>query len=172
MANLVAIVYPSEAEAKAVVAEIRRLQKEYLIEVADVCYVTRDEKTGAVELHQSINLTGIGAASGALWGTLIGFLFLNPIAGAAIGAGAGALSGYFSDFGISDSFMKELGQKVQYPKAAVFVLYQKVTADKVLPDLAKHGGEVLYTNLSDEAERRIQAALSGEAMPPGAPPAA
>lgn len=117
-----AIVYPSEEEAKAVVAEIRRLQKEYLIEVADVCYATRDAKSGAVELPQSINLTGIGAASGALCGTLIGFLFLNPIAGAAIGAGAGALSGYFSDFGISDPFMKELGQKVQYPKAAVFVL--------------------------------------------------
>lgn len=172
MANLVAIVYPNEEEAKAVVAEIRRLQKEYLIDVADVCYVTRDAKTGNVELHQSINLTGIGAASGAMWGTLIGFLFLNPIAGAAIGAGAGALSGYFSDFGISDSFMKELGQKVQHPKAAVFVLYRKVTADKVLPDLAKHGGEILFTNLSSEAEQRILAALSGQQPAGGPAPAA
>jgi uncharacterized membrane protein len=37
---------------------------------------------------------------------LIGLLFLNPLLGAGIGAGAGALSGKFADIGINDQFMK------------------------------------------------------------------
>jgi Protein of unknown function (DUF1269) len=37
----------------------------------------------------STNLTAAGAASGALWGTLIGLIFLMPVAGLAIGPRAG-----------------------------------------------------------------------------------
>ena len=50
----------------------------------DLAY--RDEK-GKVRIHQAVSLTAAGAASGALWGTLIGMLFLMPVAGLAIGPG-------------------------------------------------------------------------------------
>lgn len=39
-----------------------------------------------------MNLTAAGAVGGSFWGMLIGMLFLNPLAGAAIGAGAVAFS--------------------------------------------------------------------------------
>jgi hypothetical protein len=58
-----------------------------------------------------------GGSSGALWGTLIGLLFLNPLAGMAIGAGvgaaSGALAGKLSDYGIPDDFIRELGPQDQ-----------------------------------------------------------
>ena len=42
-----------------------------------------------------MNTTAAGAAGGALWGTLIGMLFLNPILGAAVGASRAAVdAGY------------------------------------------------------------------------------
>ena len=45
---------------------------------------------GKVNLKQSINLVGIGAASGglsgALWGSVVGLLFLNPLAGMTVAA--------------------------------------------------------------------------------------
>jgi len=60
-----------------------------------------------------------------MWGALIGLLFLTPLFGAAMVAGAGALSGKFTDIGINDQFMKDMA-------AALCVLVRKVTADKVL----------------------------------------
>nr|WP_232017751.1 DUF1269 domain-containing protein [Cereibacter sphaeroides] len=55
----------------------------------DVVVVTRDAE-GKVKLHQAVNLTAAGAVGGSFWGLLIGLLFLNPLLGLAVGAGAGS----------------------------------------------------------------------------------
>ena len=77
--------------------------------------------------------------SGALWGKLVGFLFLNPLAGMAIGglvgAGAGALSGSLADYGINDDFVRRLGQTIPPGSSALFVLVKSVTFDKILPEI-------------------------------------
>ena len=104
-------------------------------------------------------MTTVGAASGGMWGALIGLLFLNPLLGAAVGAGAGALSGRFTDVGINDSFMKEAAGALKPGQAALCVLVRKVTADKVLPAMASFGGKVLSTNLSTEQEAKLQEAM-------------
>ena len=44
-------------------------------------------------------------------------------------------------------------------QAALCLMIRKVTADKVIPAMAPFGGTVLRTNLSDEQEARLQAAL-------------
>jgi hypothetical protein len=41
---------------------------------------------GRIKLNQLVNTTAVGAVSGTFWGTLIGLIFLMPLAGAAIGA--------------------------------------------------------------------------------------
>src|SRR6187549_411701 len=108
MSNLIVIGFSNEADAFAMRAELAKLQSQYLIEMEDAVVLTRDAK-GKVQLHQAMNLTAAGAVSGGFWGMLIGMLFLNPLAGWAIGAGTGALSGKLSDLGINDQFMKDLG---------------------------------------------------------------
>jgi|GEM_PF-3926824 len=40
--------------------------------------VTKDENA-KIKLHQAVNLTAAGAASGGFWGMLIGMIFLNPL---------------------------------------------------------------------------------------------
>ena len=90
-------------------------------------------------------MTGLGAASGALWGGLIGLLFLQPLVGMAIGAAGGAAMGSVSDHGIDDDFMKQLGEKLQDGNAAVFVLVRQATADKVIPEISKFGGRVIQS---------------------------
>ena len=94
-----------------------------------------------------------------MWGASIGLVFLNPLLGAAIGAGAGALSGRFTDIGIDDNFMKEAAGALTPGQAALCVLVRKVTADKVLPVMAGFGGKVLRTNLTTEQEAKLQEAL-------------
>jgi uncharacterized membrane protein len=141
------------------------MQKAYLIDIEDIVVATRDEK-GKVKLHQAVNLTSAGAVGGGFWGMLIGILFLNPLLGAAIGAGAGALSGRFSDIGINDEFMKGLAQNFKPGCAAVFILVRKVTADKVLEGLSsfRGKGKVLQTSLEKDREDTLREFLEAQAQ--------
>src|SRR5262249_7599896 len=83
VATLVVIGYESEVKAEEVRIALLKLQKEYLIDLADAVVVVRDEK-GKVKLRQMYDLTAAGAVSGGFWGALIGLIFLNPLFGMAI----------------------------------------------------------------------------------------
>jgi uncharacterized membrane protein len=170
MAELVVIGFDGPEEADRVLTELRRLQKEYLIDLEDGVVAIR-QADGTVQLKQSLNLVGVGAASGGLsgafWGALLGLVFLNPLAGFAIGglagAGAGALSGAAIDYGIDDNFIRSLAATLKPGSSALFVLVRKAQPEKVLSELSRFRGHVLRTSLSPEQEARLQAALSGSA---------
>jgi uncharacterized membrane protein len=165
MSNLVVIAFDEEHKAFELRAELVKLQKEYLIKMEDAVVVTKD-KEGKVKLHQAVNLTATGAVGGGFWGALIGMIFLNPLLGAAVGAGAGAISGKLADIGINDKFMKELGASFQPGASALFVLVKEATPDKVLAKLKGYGGKVLQTSLSREDEEKLQKALADTAPMP------
>ena len=158
MSDLVVISFDNEHTAFEMRAELAKLQSEYLIEMEDVVVVTKDDK-GKVKLHQATNLTAAGAVGGGFWGMLIGLIFFNPLLGAAVGAGAGALSGKLSDVGISDSFMKELGETIHPGTSALFILVRKVTPDKVLDQLKGYKGKVLKTSLTADKEEALREVL-------------
>ena len=158
MSDLVVIGFEDEHTAFEMRAALGKLQKEYLIDMEDVVVVTKDEK-GKVKLHQAVNLTAAGAVGGTFWGSLIGLIFLNPLLGAAVGAGAGAISGKLSDIGISDTFMKELGETLTEGTSALFVLVRKATPDKVLEELKGFRGKVLKTSLTADEEEKLRAVL-------------
>jgi uncharacterized membrane protein len=168
MAELVVVGFDDPQEADRVLTELQRLQKEYLIDLEDAVVVIRTPD-GKVQLKQSVNLIGAGAASGglsgALWGSLVGLLFLNPLAGFALGgllgAGSGALSGSLIDYGIDDNFIRSLADTLPPNSSALFLLIRKAQPDKVLAELSRFRGRVLRTSLSPEQEARLQAAISG-----------
>lgn len=169
MSDLVAIVYPSEAKAEEVRQRLFKLQKEYLIKLSDAVIAVKTE-AGPVKLNQLVNTTAAGAASGSFWGLLIGVLFLNPIIGVALGAASGALGGALSDYGINDAFMKELSATLKPGNAALFVLIQEMTPDKVLKEIQDAGGIVLKTSLDDSKEKLLRDALAkASATESGAP---
>src|SRR5262245_39144856 len=142
MSDLVVLGFDGLHTADEVLNKLRSLQKEYLIDVEDACVVER-ERGGKVHLKQAVNLTTLGATAGgttgALWGAIVGLLLLNPLAGMAIGAltgaGVGAVSGSLTDYGIRDDFIKNLGETIPEGSSALFVLFKKVTEDKVLPEI-------------------------------------
>jgi len=172
MSELVAVSYPDLYRAGEVCATLQRLQREFLIEMEDAAYVTK-EQDGRIKLHQTVPVmgvaTGVGLSRGTIWGVLIGMLFLQPLlgmaTGAVIGAAGGALTGKLSDYGIPDPFMKELGEKLQPGTSMLFVLFRKATWEKVLPHLSQYGGTVMHSSLSPEAEAKLQAALAEGAEP-------
>jgi uncharacterized membrane protein len=159
MSTLVAIGYDDPFKAEEVRLKLRKMQKDYLIDLGDAVVAVKDEN-GKVKLHQAINMTAVGATSGGFWGMLIGLIFLNPLLGLAVGAGAGAVSGALTDVGINDTFMKELATTLKPGSSVLFVLVKRATPDKVLEELKGTGGKVLKTSLSHEDEAKLQAALS------------
>jgi uncharacterized membrane protein len=167
MSDLVAIVYPTEAKAEEVRQRLLKLQKEYLITISDAVIAVKTE-SGGIKLNQLVNTTAVGAMTGSFWGLLIGVLFLNPILGVAVGAASGALGGALSDFGINDSFMKELSQNLHTGNAALFVLIKHMTADKVLKEIKDAGGVVLKTSLDETKEKMLRDALTSAAERPAA----
>jgi uncharacterized membrane protein len=149
-------------------AALVKMQKEYLIEIEDAVVVTRDQK-GATKLDQAVNLTTAGAVGGGFWGMLIGLIFLNPLLGAAIGAGAGALSGRFKDIGLNDQMMKDLAQSFKPGTSGLFVLVRRATADKVLEGLKEFAGKgrVFQTSLRKDDEAALRGAIEGVTAAPG-----
>jgi uncharacterized membrane protein len=159
MATLVVIDYENEVKAEEVRIALLKMQKEYLIDLVDAVVVVRDAK-GKVKLRQLYDLTTAGALSGGFWGALIGLLFMNPLFGFAIGAAAGAISGALRDVGIDDNFMKELGATLKPGTAALCILVRQMTPDKVVEELQKFGGTLIKTNLCNENEAKLRAALA------------
>jgi len=156
MSHLVAIAYDDLDTAKQVVANIGQAQAAHEIELDDLVILER-RGDGKIKLHQP-SLAGAGAAGGALWGGLIGLIFLMPLFGMAIGAASGAAAGAVADAGVDDKFMKELGTQLEPGSAAVIALVRRVTMDKVLANI-KIPGHVIQTSLDDEAEARLTEAL-------------
>jgi uncharacterized membrane protein len=158
MSNLVAIAYPDEATAQEVARTLAELQSEHTIRLDDLVVAVRNDD-GKIKLRQSFSPGRTGAAGGALWGGLIGLIFLQPLLGMAVGAAAGGAGGAMADYGIDDKFMKELGEKLQPGGAALFVLVRQSTPDKVLPRVSQYGGEVIHSSLDTETEEMLQEAL-------------
>ena len=169
MSDLVEIVFPTEKKAEEVRQKLLGMQKEYLIELGDAVIAVKDAK-GRVKLNQLINTTAAGAVSGTFWGTLIGLIFLMPLAGAAIGAASGAIGGALTDAGLNAKWMKDAAAAIKPGEAALFLLVRKVTGDKVLEGLKGEGGRVMRTSLDHTKEAALQAALAGvqAAVPPAA----
>jgi uncharacterized membrane protein len=159
MADLIVISYDDQFKAEEIRTKLRKLQKEYLIDLEDAVVAVKDNN-GKVKLHQMYHLTAMGAVAGGFWGSLVGLLFLNPLLGMAVGAGAGAVSGALTDVGINDEFMKELARNFKNGSSLLFVLVRKVTPDKVLAELQGTGGKVIKTSLTHEQEEKLQAALN------------
>src|SRR5688572_32438290 len=142
MSDLVVLDFDGVGTADEVLTKLRGLQREHLIDLEDACVVVHTER-GKVQLKQAVNLTKLGAASGAstgiLIGALAGLLVLNPLAGMAAGglagAGFGAMSGSLADYGINDQFIKSIGKAIPKGSSALFLLIRNSTPDKVLPEI-------------------------------------
>lgn len=166
MSDLIAVTYDDPQEADRVLSELYRLQKEYLIDLADAVVAIR-HPDGRLHLKQSVNMVKKGALSGGLfgafWGTLVGLLFLNPLLGLAVGGlaggGAGALAGTLVDYGIDDNFIRSLAKTMKPDSSALFVLIRKAQPERVLADLSQFKGHVLRTSLSPEQESRLRDAI-------------
>ncbi len=160
MSTMVAVVFEDEYSAFEMRAALGKMQNQFLLDMDDAVVVTRDNR-GKTKLHQASSLTAAGAIGGGFWGMLIGLIFLNPLLGALIGAGAGALAGKFREVGLDDRMMGDLRAALHPGTSALFVIVRNVTVDKVMDGLKQFAGrgKVFQTSLNKDDERTLREVL-------------
>jgi uncharacterized membrane protein len=163
MAELVVLGFKDMTTADQVVPELQAMQSEGIMQLADWARVIR-RPDSKIEVRQAQSTTGAGAAAGALFGGLIGLLFLMPLAGAAVGAATGAIMGHFADYGISDKFIKDVGNQMTPGSSALFLYVAQMTEDKATERLSKYQPTLLRTSLSEEAETRMRSEVETQSQ--------
>ena len=162
MAELVALAFETEEGAERMRDRLVVLQREHLITLQDAAVVKRN-LDGKVKVKQASNLAGAGALGGGFWGMLIGLLFFAPWLGLAVGAVTGALAGKFTDIGVDDKFIRDVGSTIRPGNSALFLLISDVTPDRVLDELKEfQGAKIIRTSLSKEQEARLRDAFGAE----------
>jgi uncharacterized membrane protein len=162
MSELLVIARETEEAALELRDTLQNLQKQGLFRAEDMVVVTREDD-GAVRLHQMRNTTAMGAIGGAVWGGLLGLVFMSPVIGAAIGAGTGAGAGHATDLGINDDFMRDAGTNLPRGGAAVFMLIPKEGAKPLMAQLHTLGhtdAMVMRADLHPDFRDRLSLALA------------
>lgn len=156
MSELVVIGYDSEAAAEEALGEVRRLEKDGDLRLIGLAVVTVDEQ-GKTHVDTPVKPVGAGAVFGALWGVLLGLLFLVPVAGIALGGAMGALMGVLTKSGIDGRFRDDVQGLLSPGKAALVVMADSVLEDKFTAAMQPYGGTLLKKSLSQEDEYELAA---------------
>jgi uncharacterized membrane protein len=122
----------------------------------------------SVELVQPMRLAPIGAASGAMSGSVLGMLLLEPVVFAAVGAVAGAAGAGLSALGLNQWFLREVGETLEPGRAALFVVANGAAdPERVIEALQPLAPRLLRATLDPAAEQRLLAAFTETAPEPG-----
>ncbi|MGO8887675.1 MAG: DUF1269 domain-containing protein [Streptosporangiaceae bacterium] len=159
MSELIVIGYNDEASATAAYNKVMDLTKDFVVSLTGLAIVHVDaEGKSHVETPQKI--VGVSAASGALWGMLIGLLFFVPGVGLLLGGAMGALFGKLGKSGVNDQFRTQVQDMLKPGTAAVVVMASKITEDKFADAMGPFGGKLLKTSLSEEDEKELASELA------------
>ncbi len=159
MSNLVVLAFDTETGAEQMRDDLLKMQKEHLIGLDDAAVVVKGQD-GKVKTKQITSLAGAGALGGAFWGLLFGLIFFVPVFGLVVGAAVGAIAGKYSDVGVDDKFIKEVGSSIQPGNSALFLLVREAVPDNIMDGLKQYKNvKVIKTSLSKEQEDKLRQAF-------------
>lgn len=139
----------------------------------DAVTVVKD-RDGKTVVHETIDpQPGRSALSGGLWAGLFGLLLGGPVgwlAGATLGAGAGAVTARVVDLGVSDDWVAWFREAVQPDTATVVLLVTELDRAALIEEAGRFtGAELVYANLDAATIDRIKEALGDTTTSPTSP---
>ena len=63
------------------------------------------------------------------------------------------------EFGISETFVRDMGHMIKTGDSAIFMLLRSAGPEYVAQQLAPHGGKVLWATLTSEQKAKLQSIL-------------
>jgi uncharacterized membrane protein len=115
---------------------------------------------GKTHVHTPQRIIGMSAATGAIFGLVLGLLFFVP-GMALLGGAIGALIGTFNKSGIDAQFRDRVEHLLEPGHSAVVIMASKITEDKFAAAMQPFGGTILKTSLSESDEKELAEELAG-----------
>ncbi len=164
--TLVGISFPDLFRAQEFLVALQGLASRKALVLEDAVVVMKDDD-GKTVVRETIDpQPGRTALSGGVWTGLFGLLLGGPVgwvAGAAIGAGAGALTAKLVDLGISDEWVDWFQEAVRPGTATVAVLASEIVEDALVVEVTRFAGaKLVYANFDDDMMARLTDALQIE----------
>lgn len=131
---------------------LKAAEADGLVKILDHAVMSWPPGADKPELHHKHDDSKRGAGWGALWGILGGALFMVPIAGAAIGAGIGALARATDGTGITKGDLERIRTEVVEGSSALFLVTDMGKLDQLGERFHGRDATLISTNLT-EAER-------------------
>lgn len=161
--TLVGISFPTPFRAQEFLTAVTGLAAKKKLVLKDAVTIVKNAD-GKVLVHETIDPTpGRSALSGAMWIGLVGLVVGGPVAwvaGAAIGAGAGAITAKVVDIGISDEWVAWFRDAVRPDTATLAILVDDFDRNALVAEAARFpGAELVYTSLDEFTLDRIKDAL-------------
>ncbi|MCE4942118.1 MULTISPECIES: DUF1269 domain-containing protein [Streptomyces] len=163
MSDLIMIGYDSAEHAKRAESRILELERKHAVVLTGLAVVSADADGHThVDTHDDIPRRAIAtsATAGALWGLVMGMLFLMPAIGL-LGAALGGLAGKLNQSGLDKRFRDRAHELLEPGKAAVVVMATKLDEGQFAAALQPLGGTVLKTSLSQSDEHELVQQLVG-----------
>ncbi len=161
--TLVGITFADIFRAQEFLTAVTGLAAHDKLKLEDAVIVVKNADGHTVVRETIDPQPGRSALSGAVWTSLLGLLVGGPVgwvAGAAIGAGAGAATAKLVDLGISDDWVAWFRDSVRPESASVVLLVSQVEGDALIDEAARFtGAQLLYANLDPGTLERFKEAL-------------
>ncbi|MEU7635301.1 MULTISPECIES: DUF1269 domain-containing protein [unclassified Streptomyces] len=167
MSDLIIIGYENAEQARKAENRIQDLERQHVVVLTGLAVISADANGHIyVDTHDDIPRRAIAtsATAGALWGLVLGMLFLMPVIGL-LGAAVGGLAGKLSQSGLDKRFRDRAHELLEPGKAAVVVMTTKLKEDQFAAALQPLGGTVLKTSLSQSDEHELEQQLIGSPQP-------
>jgi uncharacterized membrane protein len=161
VSDLVVLAFDTEGGALEMRDKLLRRKEQRHIPLADAAVVIRRED-GTVKVKQLHSLVGAGAVGGAFWGLLVGLVFAAPWLGLAAGAVVGALRDKYTDIGVDDEFIRQVGNTIMPGQSALFLLVVSAIDDILVDDLKGMHATVIKTSLSEADEQKLRSFFAAD----------
>jgi len=125
-----------------------------LVKVVDHAIVTWPEGASQPETRHRHDATRHSTGWGALWGLVVGTLFMVPLVGSAVGAAIGAVTKATEGTGITAEQLAAIHTGITEGTSALFVVTEGADLDRLGERFHGPHHKLVTTNLT-EAEREI-----------------
>lgn len=162
MSDLIVIKFDGADTAERALASVRDVQGSGALGLNDTAVISSDADGNRRVKNEWSTGAEAGAVVGGFLGALVTFVF--PPAGAAVGAGFGALIGSKLQTGVEKEFVDDVAKSLAPNTSALFLVVKSGSAaDAVVTAFRPFEGTVYQTTLSPDLEESLERALSGAA---------
>lgn len=158
MSDLIVIGYEDPETARQAYEQMQRLQQDFVVDLRGLAVVHVDAD-GKTHVDTPRRIVGASAATGGLFGLLLGLLFFVP-GMVLLGGAIGALMGKLNQSGIDAEFRNRVEHLLEPGHSAVVMMASKITEDRFASAMRPFGGTILKTSLSESDEQELAGELA------------